>query len=90
MVVQSVAEHERMQETLALLKMPAQSQQAVSLGKTVSSADAFSQLRAARVIMTLAVVLSEPALAGLLILMIFTHAAYFACLRLGLLSLIKI
>jgi hypothetical protein len=48
MVVQSVAEHDRMQETLALLKMLAQSQQAVSLGKTVSSADAFSQLRARR------------------------------------------
>lgn len=48
MVVQSVAEYERMQETLALLKMLAQSQQAVGLGKTVSSADAFSQLRARR------------------------------------------
>ena len=35
MVVQSVAESERMQETLALLKMLAQSQQAVSLGKTI-------------------------------------------------------
>jgi len=48
MVVQSVAEYERMQETLALLKMLVQSQQAVSLGKTVSSADAFSQLRTRR------------------------------------------
>lgn len=48
MVVQSVAEYERMQETLALLKILAQSQQAVGLGKTVSSADAFSQLRARR------------------------------------------
>lgn len=48
MVVQSVAEYERMQETLALLKMLAQSQQAVSLGKTVSSADAFSRLRTQR------------------------------------------
>jgi len=46
MVVQSVAEYERMQETLALLKMLAQIQQAVGLSKTVSSADAFSQLRA--------------------------------------------
>jgi prevent-host-death family protein len=45
MVVQSVAEYERMQETLALLKMLAQSQQAVSSGKTVSSADAFSRLK---------------------------------------------
>ena len=47
-VVQSVAEYERMQETLALLKMPAQSQQAVTQGKTVSSEDAFSRLRAQR------------------------------------------
>ncbi|MEE7624609.1 hypothetical protein V3O24_00400 [Methylobacter sp. Wu8] len=31
-----------------LLKMLAQSQQAVSLGKTVSSTDAFTQLRARR------------------------------------------
>jgi len=37
-----------MQETLALLKMLAQSQQAVSLGKTVFSAEAFSRLRAQR------------------------------------------
>jgi len=37
-----------MQETLALLKMLAQSQQAISLGKTVSSAEAFSRLRAQR------------------------------------------
>ncbi len=47
-VVQSVAEYERIQETLALLKMLAQSQQAVSLGKTVPCADAFAQLRARR------------------------------------------
>jgi PHD/YefM family antitoxin component YafN of YafNO toxin-antitoxin module len=47
-VVQSVAEYECMQETLALLKMLAQSQQVVSLGKTVSSTDVFSQLRAQR------------------------------------------
>jgi len=37
-----------MQETLVLLKMLAQSQQAVSVDKTVSSADAFSQLWARR------------------------------------------
>ena len=43
-----VAEYEHMQEPLALLKMLAQSQQAVSSGKTVSSADAFSRLRAQR------------------------------------------
>ncbi len=48
MVVQSVAEYERMQETLVLLKMLAQSQQAVSSGNTVSTADAFSRLRAQR------------------------------------------
>ncbi len=48
MVVQSVAEYERMQETLVLLKMLAQSQQAVSSGNTVSTADAFSRLRALR------------------------------------------
>ncbi|MCF7965628.1 MAG: hypothetical protein K9L79_08825 [Methylobacter tundripaludum] len=48
MVVQSVAEYERMQETLALLKILAQSQQAVGLGKTVSSTGAFAQLRARR------------------------------------------
>ncbi len=45
MVVQSAAEYERMRETLTFLKILAQSQQAVSLGKTVSSADAFSRLR---------------------------------------------
>jgi prevent-host-death family protein len=48
MVVQSVAEYERMQETLAMLKMLAHSQQAVTQGKTISSADAFSRLRAQR------------------------------------------
>lgn len=48
MVVQSVVEYDRMQETLALLKILAQSQQAVNLGKTVSSTDAFKQLRAQR------------------------------------------
>ena len=48
MVVQSVVEYERLQESLALLKMLAQSQQAVSLGKTLPSAKAFCQLRARR------------------------------------------
>ena len=48
MVVQSVDEYERMQETLALLKMLAQSQQAVTQGKTVSSADIFSRIRVPR------------------------------------------
>ena len=48
MVVQSVTENDRMRETLALLKKLTQSQQAVTQGKTVSSADAFSRLRARR------------------------------------------
>jgi len=43
-----VAEYEHMQDPLVLLKMLAQSQQAVSSGKTVSSADAYSRLRAQR------------------------------------------
>lgn len=45
MVIQSVADYEQTLETLALLKILAQSQQAVSNGKTVTSAEAFSQLR---------------------------------------------
>jgi prevent-host-death family protein len=45
MVIQSVADYEQTQETLALLKVLAQSQQAVSAGKTVTSAEAFAQLR---------------------------------------------
>jgi len=48
MVIQSVADYEQTQETLALLKMLAQSQQAVSQGKIVSSAKAFSLLRQRR------------------------------------------
>ncbi|MEI8571114.1 type II toxin-antitoxin system Phd/YefM family antitoxin [Methylomonas sp. LW13] len=48
MVVQSVADYEQTQETLALLKMLAQSQQALAEGKTVSSAEAFSRLRERR------------------------------------------
>jgi prevent-host-death family protein len=48
MVIQSVADYEQTLETLALLKMLAQSQQAVSNGKTVTSAEAFSQLRQRR------------------------------------------
>jgi len=48
MVIQSVADYERTQETLALLKVLAQSQQAVSDGKTVTSAEAFAQLRQRR------------------------------------------
>jgi prevent-host-death family protein len=48
MVIQSVADYEQTLETLALLKRLAQSQQAVSNGKTVTSAEAFSQLRLRR------------------------------------------
>ena len=48
MVVQSVADYEQTQETLALLKMLAQSQQAFTEGKTLSSAEAFSRLRERR------------------------------------------
>ncbi|ATG89562.1 type II toxin-antitoxin system Phd/YefM family antitoxin [Methylomonas koyamae] len=48
MVVQSVADYEQTQETLALLKMLAQSQQALAEGKTVSSAEAFARLRERR------------------------------------------
>ena len=48
MVIQSVADYEQTQETLALLKMLAQSQQALAEGKTVSSEQAFAQLRQRR------------------------------------------
>lgn len=48
MVVQSVADYEQTQETLSLLKMLAQSQQAFAEGKTVSSEEAFSRLRERR------------------------------------------
>jgi PHD/YefM family antitoxin component YafN of YafNO toxin-antitoxin module len=48
MVIQTVADYEQTQETLALLKMLAQSQQAVSAGKTVSVDQAFQQLRQRR------------------------------------------
>ena len=48
MVIQSVADYEQTQETLALLKMLAQSQQALAEGKTLSSQQAFAQLRQRR------------------------------------------
>ena len=48
MVIQSVADYEQTQETLALLKMLAQSQQALAEGKTVSSEQTFAQLRQRR------------------------------------------
>ena len=45
MVIQSVRNYEKNLETLALLKMLSQSQQAVNKGKIMSSEDAFSKLR---------------------------------------------
>ncbi len=48
MVIQSVADYEQTQETLALLKMLAQSQQALEEGKSLSSQQAFAQLRQRR------------------------------------------
>ncbi len=48
MVIQSVTDYEQTQETLALLKMLAQSQQALAEGKMVSSGDAFDRLRRRR------------------------------------------
>jgi prevent-host-death family protein len=48
MVIQSVTDYEQTQETLALLKMLAQSQQALADGKTVSSMEAFARLRERR------------------------------------------
>lgn len=48
MVIQSVADYEHTQETLALLKILAQSQQAVAEGKTVTIAEAFNRLRKRR------------------------------------------
>jgi prevent-host-death family protein len=48
MVIQSVTDYEQTLESLALLKLLAQSQQAVKEGKVVSSAEAFAQLRQRR------------------------------------------
>jgi prevent-host-death family protein len=48
MVIQSVVDYEQTLETLALLKLLAQSQQAVSEDKAVTSAEAFSMLRQRR------------------------------------------
>ncbi|PPD05708.1 MAG: prevent-host-death protein [Methylobacter sp.] len=48
MVIQSVADYEQTQETLALLKILAQSQQAVAEGKTMPSAQVFNDLRKRR------------------------------------------
>ena len=48
MVIQSVIDYEQTLASLALLKLLAQSQQAVKEGKVVSSAEAFAQLRRRR------------------------------------------
>lgn len=48
MVIQSVADYEQTQETMALLQMLAHSQQAVCEGRTVSVDKAFQQLRQRR------------------------------------------
>ncbi|MCZ6803566.1 MAG: type II toxin-antitoxin system Phd/YefM family antitoxin [Proteobacteria bacterium] len=48
MVVQSVTDYEMTQETLALLKILAQSQKAVSENRIVSSKTAFARLRERR------------------------------------------
>ena len=48
MVIQSVVDYEHTQDSLALLKMLAQSQQAVIEGKVVSSAEVFKRLRQRR------------------------------------------
>jgi prevent-host-death family protein len=48
MVIQSVTDYEQTLASLALLKLLAQSQQAVKEGKVVSSAEAFAQFRQRR------------------------------------------
>ena len=48
MVIQSVADYEHTQDSLALLKMLAQSQQAVIEGIVVRSAEVFKRLRQRR------------------------------------------
>jgi prevent-host-death family protein len=48
MVIQSVTDYEQTLKTLALLKLLAQSQQAVDADKTVTSSEAFSRLRQSR------------------------------------------
>lgn len=46
MVVQSVAEYEQTQETLAMLQMVAQGEQDIAAGRTVPADQVFTQLRA--------------------------------------------
>ena len=48
MVIQSVTDYEQTLASLALLKLLAQSQQAVKEGKVVSSTEAFARLRQRR------------------------------------------
>jgi PHD/YefM family antitoxin component YafN of YafNO toxin-antitoxin module len=48
MVVQSVQEYEQTQETMAMLKMLAQSEKDIEDGNLVSVDDAFSKLRTRR------------------------------------------
>ena len=48
MIVQSVQEYEQTQETMAMLKMLAQSEKDIEDGNLISVDDAFSKLRARR------------------------------------------
>jgi len=48
MVVQSVQEYEQAQETMAMLKMLAQSEKNIEQGNIISADEAFSQLRKCR------------------------------------------
>ena len=48
MVVQSVQEYEQTQETMAMLKMLAQSEKNIEQGNIISADEAFSQLRKRR------------------------------------------
>lgn len=45
MVVQSVAEYEQTQETLAMLQLTAIGEQEIAAGKTTQAKDAFAQIR---------------------------------------------
>lgn len=45
MVVQSIQEYEKMQETLAMLQLVAQGRQAIEEGKTVPAAEAMATVR---------------------------------------------
>ncbi len=45
MVVQSVAEYERKENTIAMLQLTAQAEREIALGNTVTSEQAFSEIR---------------------------------------------